>query len=75
MVGALLHQNTFLHHCTCILRTLSLELSCYYWCWCSVFGDLITSADSLSTSLGMGLFIALKAGGRMLRGLWRAVAQ
>ena len=27
------------------------ELSCSYWCWCSVLGDLIIPADSLSTSL------------------------
>ena len=39
-----------------------------------MLGDLIIPADSLSTNLGIGLSIALKAGGRMLRGLWGAVA-
>ena len=33
---------------------LSLELSCYYWCWCSMLGDLLIfiQVDSLSISLG-----------------------
>ena len=53
------------------------ELLCYYWCWCwcSVLGDLIIPADSLSTSLGIGLSITLKAGVELLRWLWGAVAQ
>ena len=54
---------------------LSLELSCYYWCWCSVLGDLIILADSSSTSLGIGLSITFKAGVELLRWLWGAVAQ
>ena len=54
---------------------LSLELSCYYWCWCSVLGDLIIPADSSSTSLGIGLSITFKAGVELLRWLWGAVAQ
>ena len=40
-----------------------------------MLGDLIIPADSLSTNLGIGLSIALKAGGRMLRELWGAVAR
>ena len=44
-------------------------------CWCSVLGDLIIPADSLSTSLGIGLSITFKAGEFMLRWLWGAVAQ
>ena len=40
---------------------LSLELSCYYWCWCSTLGDLIIPVDSLSTSLGMGVTITLNS--------------
>ena len=41
----------------------------FYWCWCSVLGGLIIPADSLSTSLDMGLSIAFKAGELMLRWL------
>ena len=59
----------------CIHIKLSLELSCYYWCWCSVLGDLIILAESSSTSLGIGLSIALKAGVELFRWLWGAVAQ
>ena len=51
------------------------ELSCFYWCWCSVLGDLIISADSLSVNLGIGLTITFKAGELMLRWLWGAKAQ
>ena len=54
---------------------LSLELSCYYWCWCSALGDLIIPADSLGTNLGIGLSITFKAGVELLRWLWGAVAQ
>ena len=49
--------------------------SCYYWCWCSMLGDSIIPADSLSTSLGIGLSITLKAGVELLRWLWGAIAQ
>ena len=45
------------------------ELSCFYWCWCSVHGDFIILPDSLSTSLGIGLSITFKAGEVMLRWL------
>ena len=51
------------------------SLSCYYWCWCSMLGDLIIPVDSLSISLGMGLSITLKAGVEQLRCMWGAVAQ
>ena len=34
-----------------IRLSLDLELSCYYWYWCSALGDLIIPADSSSTSL------------------------
>ena len=55
---------------------LSLEVTCYYWCWCSILGDLIIPVDSLSISLGMGLSITLKAGVKFLPGwLWGAMAQ
>ena len=54
---------------------LSLELSCYYWSWCSTLGDLIILADLLSTSLGIGLSITFKAGVELPRWLWGAVAQ
>ena len=65
------HVRLSLEH---IIR-LSLELSCYYWCWCAVLGDLIIPADSSSISLGIGLSITLKAGVELLRWLWGAVAQ
>ena len=55
--------------------TCSLELSCYYWCWCSALGDLIIPADCLSISLGIGLSITFKAGVELLRWLWGTVAQ
>ena len=37
--------------------------------------DLIIPVDSLSISLGMGLSTTLKAGMKMARWLWEAVAQ
>ncbi len=40
-----------------------------------MLGDFIIPADSLSTSLGMGLSITFKAGIELLRWLWGAVAQ
>ena len=49
--------------------------SCIYWCWCSVLGGFITPADSSSTSLGIGLSIALKAERGIPDWLWGAVAQ
>ena len=50
---------------------IHVHASCYYWCWCSMFGDLIIPVDSLSISLGMGLSITLKVGVEQLR--WLAV--
>ena len=52
--------STDMNECLGIYIRLSLESSCIYWCWCSVLGDFIISADSLSTSLES---ITLKAGG------------
>ena len=52
-----------------------MQACIFYWCWCSVLGDLIIPADSLSTSLGVGLSITFKAGELMLGWLWEAVAQ
>ena len=50
--------------------------SCIYWCWCSsVLGGFITPADSSSTSLGIGLSIALKAERGIPDWLWGAIAQ
>ena len=46
-----------------------------YWCWCSVLGGFITPADSSSTSLGIGLSVALKAERGIPDWLWGAVAQ
>ena len=40
-----------------------------------MLGDLIIPVDSLSISLGMGLSTTLKAGVKMARWLWGAVAQ
>ena len=40
-----------------------------------MLGGLSIPADSLITSLGVGLSITLKAGRGMLRWLWGAVAQ
>ena len=40
-----------------------------------MLGDLIILVDSLSISLGIGLFITLKAGMKLLGWLWGAVAQ
>ena len=40
-----------------------------------MLGDFIFPVDSLSISLGMGLFISLKAGVKLPGWLWRAVAQ
>ena len=54
---------------------LSLELSCYYWCSCSMLGDLIVPVDSLSISLHMGLSIILEARVKLPGWLCRAVAQ
>ena len=54
---------------------LSLDLSCYYWCWCSVLGNLIILADSSSTSLGIEFSITFTAGVELLKWLWGAVAQ
>ena len=54
---------------------LSLEVTCYYWCWCSMLRDLIIPVDSLSISLGMGLSITLKAGVKLPGWLWGAVVQ
>ena len=56
-----------------IINRLSLELSCYYWCWSSVLGGLIIPADSSSTNLGIGLSVTLKAGVELLRWLWGAI--
>ena len=53
---------------------LSLVASCFYWCWCSVLGDLFIPA-TLEHQFGYGTVHRLKAGGRILRWLWRAVAQ
>ena len=36
-----------------------LEVIDANWCWCSAPGDLIIPADSLSTSLGIGLSVTL----------------
>ena len=44
-------------------------------CICSVLGGFITPADSFSTSLGIGLSIALKAERGIPGWLWGAVAQ
>ena len=49
--------------------------SCIYWCWCSLPRDFIIPADPLSTSLGMGLSITLKAGGGKPGLLWGTMAQ
>ena len=54
---------------------LSLEVTCYYLCWYSVFRDLAIPADSWNISLGVGLSITLKARVELLRWLWGAVAQ
>ena len=54
---------------------LSLEVTRYYWCWCSMLGDLIILADYLSISLGMGLSITLKAGVKLPGWLWGSLAQ
>ena len=40
-----------------------------------MLGDLIIPVDSLSISLSMGLSITLKAGVKMPRWLWGAMAQ
>ena len=58
--------------CTPVKSNATMNMS---ECWCSVLGGLSTLADSLITSLGMGLSIALKAGGGSLRWLWGAVVQ
>ena len=54
---------------------LSLELSCYYWCSCSMLGDLTIPVDSLSISFGMGLSITLKVGVKLPGWLQGAVGQ
>ena len=54
---------------------LSLEVTCYYLCWCSVLCDLAIPADSWNISLGMGMSNTLKARVKLLRWLWWAVAQ
>ena len=46
----------------CCMPELCLNCACYYWCWCSMLGDLIILVDSLSISLGTGLSITLKVG-------------
>ena len=51
---------------------LSLEVTGYYWCWCSMLGDLIIPVDSLSISLGVGLSITLKTGVKLPGWLWGA---
>ena len=40
-----------------------------------MLGDLIIPIDSLNISLGMGLYITLKAGVKLRGWLWGAVAQ
>ena len=40
-----------------------------------MLGDLTILADSLSTSLGIGLSITFKAGVELLRWLWGTMAQ
>ena len=50
-----------------------IEVTRYYWCWCSMLGDLIILVDSLSISLGMWLSITLKAGVKLPEWLWGAV--
>ena len=56
---------------------LSPEITCYYWCRCSMLGDLIILVDSMSITLGMGLSITLNTGVELPRTwwLWGAVAQ
>ena len=50
--------------------------TCSFWCWWCVLGDLIIiPTDSLSISLGMGLYITHKAGFELLGWLWGAIAQ
>ena len=51
------------------------EVTYYYWCWCSILGDLIILVDSLSISLGMGLSVTPKAGVKLPGCLWGTVAQ
>ena len=70
MLCHLHHQVCNACTCTCMGNT-----SCIYWCWCSVLGGFITPADSSSTSLGIGLSIALKAERGIPDLLWGAVAQ
>ena len=45
--------------CPCCQVSTCMQ-ACYYWCWCSVLGNLIIPIDSLSISLGMRLSITLK---------------
>ena len=53
------------------------EFKFWVWvcCWCSVLGDLVILADSLSIGLGIGLSIIYKAEELMLRWLWGAISQ
>lgn len=45
-----------------------LEISCVYYCWSSVLGDLDTPAGSKDTRLGMGLFVMFKLEAKTLHG-------